>query len=619
MGNPSARRSDLLLRLSWVIGPYLGLSALAGAINGIHYVHLNHYLDHGLNHLAAAHLFDQVSRDASFAFLFSVLLSVVVVLAGRWPRVKAILLPYVFLIEAFALYSRFVHHQAWSVTMPMFGISLPGFLWRRQAVIEIAGALAAAMILIALSQRFGWRTFRLPESWWNHGVRTPACALAISALLIAGAGAWLVSAPPATPASPAPIIWITWDSVRADRTSAYGYELPTTPHLEQFAADAVLFETAISQHNWTRPSYASMFTSRGVWEFPNSRLQLSHVTLAEVLRNNGYNTIGYVQNPNLDAELNMAQGFASYNQLPGSTDPHVMNMHAMQHFAGAIESGEPVFLFLHYQQPHYPYHFDNPYRGEFVEARREVMDEKETSTVMWGHGKGWNPTGPDAAEKLKYLKQSYDAAVRYADEGLGEALERLRALGIYDRCLVIVNSDHGDEFQEHGSFGHAHRNLHPELTYVPLVIRFPGVGNTGPKKVKAPVQNWDLLPTILTVAGIPIPDGISGKSLFPLPDPASPDRLAFSSVQDLVALRTAHRALHADFSRGSSLRFYDLDQDPAEHSPAFDREASTEFEKMKSVAAVWRERYESSAASEGDAPELSKELVERLRSLGYVQ
>jgi len=602
--------------LLWVIGPYVALSALAGLGNGIRYVRESQYLEQGLRHLAAAHVWDQVSRDVFFALGLAAFLAVTVAIAGRNSRVIGWLLPHVFLLEAGALFSRFFFYRAWSVNMPAFGIPLPGFLWRRQVILATGGVVLAAMLIVLLLQVFG------PLRWrrWREGGftgRVPVVAFGFALLVTGGAALLPRLAPAATPKNPVPIIWITWDSVRADRTSAYGYERPTTPNLERLAADGVLFETAVSQHNWTRPSYSSMFTSRGVWEFPNSLLNLSQVTLAELLSEHGYETIGYVQNPNLDAELNMAQGFASYNQLPGSTNPHTMNRFALPHLERALAGGKPVFLFLHYQQAHYPYHYDNPFRGEFAHSTREVMGEQETSRVMFGHGQGWKPGAPDAEEKLLYLKDSYAAAIRYADDGLGEAIERLKQLGLYGRCLLIVNADHGDEFHEHGSFGHAHRNLHPELVHVPLVIRFPDGTGPGVARVSALVESWDLFPTVLKVAGIPIPEGISGRSLLPLPGADAGDGLAISSVNDLVALRTGRHSLHADFSKGRSLRFYDLEADPTEQSPIFDAESYPDFGKMLSVAELWREQYRGVHA--GAAPGLSKELLERLRSLGYVQ
>ena len=115
---------------------------------------------------------------------------------------------------------------------------------------------------------------------------------------------------------PVNIIWITWDSTRADHLSSYGYPRPTSPQLDAFAEQAVLFETAIAQHNWTQPSYASMLTSLHFWQMPGWALSPDNVTLAEILQESGYDTFGFVQNPNLAAELHFDQGFDLYERLP---------------------------------------------------------------------------------------------------------------------------------------------------------------------------------------------------------------------------------------------------------------------------------------------------------------
>ena len=147
----------------------------------------------------------------------------------------------------------------------------------------------------------------------------PAAFLMVASALAAAAGCG-GSGP-----GPVNIIWITWDSTRADHLSSYGYPRPTSPHLDALAEQAVLFETAIAQHNWTQPSYASMLTSLHFWQMPGWALSPDNVTLSEILQESGYDTFGFVQNPNLAAELHFDQGFDIYERLPDNTTPGEMN------------------------------------------------------------------------------------------------------------------------------------------------------------------------------------------------------------------------------------------------------------------------------------------------------
>jgi|GEM_PF-1627290 len=602
----------------WAIGPYLALSGLAGLVNGGIMVAENRYLQQGLDYLAVRQICDQVGRDLLAALLSASALLAVALLAYRRGWRPRTILPLILAVEVCLIVSRFLYHEAWAVTMPAFGIPLPGFLWRRSVVFWTVGLLSGGLVLLAIGLRAA--SMRYTGEWMRP--RATAALLpcfAVAILLGAGAATVPLLVKPHPVSRPTHILWISWDSVRADHTSSYGYGRLTTPNLDRLASESVLFETAVSLHNWTRPSYSSMFTSRGVWEFPGSHLQLQHQTLAETLRNHGYRTIGFVQNPNLDAELHMNQGFESYYQLPGRTTPPAMNAAALNRLRDLAGSGDPVFLFLHYQQPHYPYSPENPFRDQFLSSHGARSTEAETSSLMFNHGRGWNADAPDADEKLQYLLESYDSEIRFADEGLGEFLAAIRELGIFEDSLIIVNSDHGDEFFDHGSFGHAHRNLHPELTSVPQVIRFPDQLGIRPTRFLGVVQSWDLFPTILSVIGVDAPPEIAGRALYPLPEPMAQDRMAISTQSGLIAIRTRKTTIAVDFGRDAATQLYDLATDPLEKSPIADRESHPDYSRLKTTADAWHSAFGQFLDSQDERPAMSRELQERLRGLGYLQ
>jgi arylsulfatase len=612
-----------------IVGPLVAASTIGGLINGWLYVSANNYFDERLHYVAIQFIRTQVNRDLIFTLLTSSFLFAVTALLLKGEHRRRFF-PYLYVLQLCVLASRLFFSNEWSVTTPLFGLSLPGFLWRRWLIWWSIAALALTFLLLAILTKL-WKgrvAGRWPAGWFVR-----ACGWMFLSALGTSAAANLASlaVQPDRATRPFNVIWITWDSVRADHVSCYGYPRPTTPNLDGLAREAVLFEKAIAQHNWTYPSYASMFTSMGIWEFPSRRLSLQLHTLAELLRNHGYRTVGFVQNWNLDGQFHFNQGFNAYFELPNRASPNLVNHFALRTINKLSQRQEPFFLFLHYEQPHFPAasraplieslagRSKSPFQSEFVRSPFPLLDEDEIYRLMYSNGKGWNPKAPDAEKKLQYLVDFYDANIRYTDEALGEVLDALKKRGVFDNSLIIVNSDHGEEFADHGKFGHGSRNLHPEVTVVPLVIRFPASMSIAPTRVAVPVQGLDIFPTVLTTVGIPLPQYISGRSLVPIEQIGSRERLAFSSAGKLVAVRSRRYALFVDYASKSPPRFFDLANDPQERSPLLHFEQKPAFLQMKAMADLWYERYGASTGAEHEKPKVSRELLERLKSLGYMQ
>lgn len=604
-----------------IIGPFTGFSAVIGLINSYQFIVSNEYLKQNLQYIAINSLCDQVISNIVFALVVSILLFLVAVPFLKSNKKVFWILPYVYIIQIGLLVSRFQYYKAWSVKIPFSVLSFPGFLWHRHIVAWTLGSIVLALLIATF---FLWfRRNRATGKWllgkfkrfyvWSLII---AFGIGISVKL----ATFFIS--PSKVERPFNIIWVSWDSARADHFSCYGYHRPTTPNVDAFARGAVQFVNVISQHNWTRPSYMSQFTSLPMWKFPDhaSRYSLSQLTLAEILRNHGYRTIGIVQNPNLDSEFNMNQGFDSYFQLPGSSSPITMNKVALKALSKFGNNDMPFFLFLHIQQPHYPYAPDNPFRKEFVKSSQVLLDAKQISSLMHSHGENWNPKDSDADIKVQYLLDLYDMEIRYADEGFGRLIKAIQKLDLYDNSIIVINSDHGDEFADHGSFGHAHKNLHPELTFVPMVIRFPKSLDIPAKKVIGQVQSLDIFPTVLKALEIDIPDHIEGLSLLPLSESNTPARLALSKVQSLFSIRTDHYSLHIDARKRDQARFFDLNQDPKEFAPLESVDQISEYADLLTFSHQWIDDGQlAHGSSEKDKPKISKDLVEKLRGLGYVK
>jgi arylsulfatase A-like enzyme len=396
-------------------------------------------------------------------------------------------------------------------------------------------------------------------------VRAPgrrlAAELAVAALAAVVWGHLLSPAPlvdPVVTAVPPPpgtpdVIVVSLDTTRADHLSTWGYARETSPALTAFAADALRFAEARSPASWTLPGHASLFTGlypsrhgaqlAGAWlagQSVDGRRRIAHplparvVTMAEALRDRGYQTAGFVANFSyLYRDFGVAQGFGVYDDAPGlllRVHPHVVRFaqrfapdFCLKPFRSAREmnaaalawldrapAGRPVFLFVNYMEPHQPWlappPFDRWSRG-LPQAGRLARKNLYTHAVH----------EVTAAER-DFITANYDGQLAAMDAALGDLLAALRARGRYEPALIVVTADHGELLGEHGQMGHIGRMMYEGLLHVPLVVKFPGADR--PRGVAtAPVQLVDVLPTVLTRAGAPIPPGVQGGVL---PDVSRP-------------------------------------------------------------------------------------------------
>jgi arylsulfatase len=355
--------------------------------------------------------------------------------------------------------------------------------------------------------------------------RASARILAIAALL--GLLTLIASANPPAEAqvNPRPnVIFIMVDALRADHVSAYGYERPTTPRLDAFMASGTRFAEATTPSSWTLPSNASMLTGRMPrrihvtdWGSLSATVPADELMLAEALKSGGYRTVGFVNNYYLDRLFGMDQGFDHYERLVDSEMAADLNQMAFDWLdsAEATTTGQPLFLFMYYYDPHTVYDPPPPYDT--------LYDPNYTGPLtseVYAHGQRVVsgeivPTPRD----VEHLLALYDGEISYWDNHLGQFLDRLSAEGLLNNALVVVTSDHGQMFGEHGKW--VHRNsLYEEVLRVPLMMRYPGMIPAG-QVIETPVFTTDLMPTILALTGLPVPGGLDGASLQPLLSGAS--------------------------------------------------------------------------------------------------
>jgi len=305
------------------------------------------------------------------------------------------------------------------------------------------------------------------------------------------------------------VILIVPDALRADHLGCYGYSRPTSPQIDKFAADALIFEKAMSNSPWTMPSIGTIFTSLYPHEhgafFWTDNLNNSCLTLAEVFRNKKYATFAIQTNPGISAEYNFNQGFQFYYELILENGEKVAAK-----FNDWLEKNKnkPFFAYLHFMDTHL--HYDAP--DEF----KAIFESEDTRSPITGLLGAYlvrvlSETGLSSEDKQRLINL-YDAEIRYFDYVFGTIIENLKKSGIFEKTIVILTTDHGEEFWDHNGFEHGH-SLYNELLHVPLIIKYSSL--LPAKRMKSYVQLADLFPTILSMTRIRDDFNLRGKNLTP--------------------------------------------------------------------------------------------------------
>jgi arylsulfatase A-like enzyme/tetratricopeptide (TPR) repeat protein len=401
------------------------------------------------------------------------------------------------------------------------------------------------------------------------------------------------------------ILLVTIDTLRADRVGAYGAKSPATPAMDRLAAEGCLFEESIVQVPLTRPSHATIFT--GLYPFQHGirdnfapPLGIAHRTLAEILKGQGYATGGFVGSFIVNTQSGLNRGFDEFDDTFETGGKGSAFFTEYQRRAAQVEEragpwieraaagSRPFFAWVHFYDPHSPYKAPPPYGA-------------------------------------RYAKTPYDGEVAYTDDVLGRLMARLVKLGVADRTLVVVTSDHGESLGEHKEEEHGFF-VYDVALRVPLILRMPG-RIAGGVRVKTVARSIDLVPTILDLAGLrtATPQGLPGHSLaaaLGAPQKADPEIISYSE--------TLFARLHFGWSELRSVRMggwkyiqaprpelYDLARDPAEQNNVYSSEGRR--------AAAMRSRLLDTLGGSPETavvgvanPVLDQETMDRLASLGYI-
>jgi len=505
----------------------------------------------------------------------------------------------------------------------------------------------------------------------------------LAAAMAAGVGWYVLQGAPqvADPGRPNVLI-VVWDTVRADRLSLYGHALKTTPHLDTFAKEGVVYDNAVSAAMWTLPSHAAMFT--GLPESAHGAtsqhkwLDNRFVTLAEWLTDAGYDTWLFSANPYLGDHTNVSQGFATREfpwddrwkkQSRRATLDKLIARDAStslspKYVEGEFPSGrpndkvkdagavvpnalgawldetrdktKPFFAFVNYMEAHEP-------RIPDLASREALFSGPEIDAQLAQH-RGYGDllaytvgVKEFTPDQIAVMAQVYDASLRELDERTQRLFDELEQRNLLDNTIVVVTADHGEHLGEHHLLDHKYSVFNP-LVKVPLVIRFPP--KLKPARVSDPVSSLNIFATITELLGLENPKGTLSKSLLK-PEgrpgwaptelvhatPLALDRISAKYEFDWKPfLRTYESAIEADWKcilgSDGSRQLYAQSTDPLEANNV-DAASAAEFDRCYARFQQWKAgfpAYDPALAGEDDAPVkgLKDETADRLKALGYV-
>lgn len=504
-----------------------------------------------------------------------------------------------------------------------FRIELQTSAGTQQLLNETVAPDAGGMILWKEANR------SLPQSTGATLVFTSTVPPAFAGAVVPQFAAPLVTASTRA-ARPRSIILVSLDTLRADHLGIYGYPRATSPMMDRlFATEGTVVDRVYSQAANTPGGHVAML--KGVWPttaFKPDGKHLWHseavLSLAEVLRAEGYRTAAFTEDALLDGPAGFNRGFddAYYEELQtqGTAKGHIEPTFDRGLEWLARHRDEPVFLFLHTYQVHHPYTPPAAYAARFPSA-----------------------DGASAPERDRDL---YDGEIAYTDEQVARLVRAIDALGVGDQTMLVITADHGEEFGEHGRRQHG-SNVTNEILHVPLLLRAPGLLPAGVRR-DGPMGLMDLVPTLLELLGREAPDNMRGRSLAahlrqgiavdPLPifSEARGDLAETYGGLDwwyppsFAVTQWPWRLARIRTDKGTGVRYtlYDLAADPEEKSNVF-AERAEEIDALRIAV----DTYELNAQSEQIAlerrigrdaggvavvPENDPARDEKMRALGYI-
>lgn len=600
------------------------------------------------------------------------------ILNGEFPAAIICLFIFPFLLWGFMKItaslqkSQVVALPAWCISLETFWSIIRGslrggiFLLNLTETVHIVfTALLSFIVCLALFALFCWWVPFLLSKIRRPLVKTAALVLLLCSLPKDVSVSYAEPEGFNAPADKPCILFIVMDTVRVDHLSCFGYPKKTTPHLDQFAQNALLYKNAFATAPWTLPSIASILTGtypghHGAHRvttsksyYPANKLNDAQPTLPEILQETGYTTAGMVSCEWLTTSFGLNRGFDHFNdRIPsyfftlssfgilqfsnyffplkdylffngfyGQRIAHQINKAALPWLHTHGEN-RPFFLFLHYFDPHHPYvpeHFGTApgYIPDTIRNRHQVNTANYVdveSEIIYSVLRGETPLLPD---ERNFLLNNYDRDIGRLDQKLGELFAALKEMNLYDKTLIIITADHGEAFGEHNLMLHG-RSLFNNNLHVPLLIKYP-VDDKRKGVIDYPVSLAGIVPTVLSYLSIEIPDSIQGspfslknKQLLIAQNFHDPHSKGFP--HDLISLQQDHYKYIKAY--GGEDQFYNLKDDPGETRNLITSSSQTKNNLRDSLD------FHSSQLKlieQKDAPAaVGTKTLQNLKALGYI-
>jgi arylsulfatase A-like enzyme len=449
------------------------------------------------------------------------------------------------------------------------------------------------------------------------------------------------------------ILLITIDALRADMLGCYGYSKSVTPNIDRQAARSIRFDQAITGGSWTQAAFPVLLTSTYASWYGGclGPLAPERPSPIELLATRGYTAAAFSTSPLLSRKYGYQRGFRRFEDLvPVEQDPMLRRVKGGERFLriplihylskplgirmrparlyvsaealtdvvirGVESARKPFLIWAHYMDVHWPYHLEETlsHPQEIAQAWRDLA---HLYNVNWNGSK-------ITSDQREHYRTLYERALSYADAQIGRLLHRLEELNLFGNTVVILVSDHGEEFLERKHWGHFEINLHDEILRVPLIIYLPEL-KTG-HVVSRQVRTLDIMPTILDLCGCSQPEELQGTSLRPLWSQREEEYRSDLSISEMwrdhrhiIAVRTVNFKYIWDSYHQDRPLLFDLVTDPEETHNLINRYPDHAGYFQTIVDDHRQAAVRTDPGKELVEPQLDDVLIRRLRDLGYVE
>jgi len=407
------------------------------------------------------------------------------------------------------------------------------------------------------------------------------------------------------------VVLISIDALRPDHLGYMRYNKNTSPNIDEIALNGIYFTQAIAPSSYTLPSQMSLFSSL----YPSVhkvglkeklvKLNENATTLAAILKNNNYNTAGFVTLPFMGSYAGFSKGFDLYDDTGAFNATYRNAEHINKPIFNWLNKNKEknFFLFVHYMEVHTNLLTPDPYFNMFYpnykgNLTRDMMGDWVLDKLNLSE------------DDLNYTIAVYDGSINYVDYNVGNLIKKIDELGLSNNTVIVILADHGEELKDHGRIQHG-LTLYEEIVRVPLIIKIP---NMPPKKIDSQVSTIDISPTILDILGIKIPGQFQGRSLSGIIENKDEDRGIFSEDENHISLRK--NGIKIIYNRNTKkVEAYNLKDDPKEKN---DISAQIDEKKYINIISDFIQKNEELSKDFKPSIFVNETVKNRLIEMGYV-